>query len=181
MASTNKTTAKANLTISFATRCDVSDSINVELDADLNEDKSCFLYGDTAYFRVYTNPLDMEYDMYISDPSASLFVYWPPGHSLTVLPTEDKEETLEFVEEETASLEKPTEALDSTLWYGNNLGVLILSGNQEVRVSNKVNDMYFGTCKITYKAPYKVYGLILYTKAETEWPVIVYIKQKETT
>jgi hypothetical protein len=180
----NKTQVKANITITFAIACDDDKSISVELDADLNGDSSCFLYGLVpAYVRVYTNPIGLEYDYWTSYADASFWLHNASGVE------SNKEEILEFIEEATASLEKPTTALKTVVWFGNDLSPITLSGAQKVTVATKStgtppDDFFLGTCKVTYDAPYKVYGLTVpsndITRAQDEWPIIVFLKQKKT-
>jgi hypothetical protein len=60
--------AESSLTISFNTTTGSSDQfIDLELDDDLNDDKSSFLFGDTVYFKVFTNCSTV--DFYLSEGS----------------------------------------------------------------------------------------------------------------
>jgi hypothetical protein len=181
----NKTAAKANLSITFASDCEPGNEITIELDADLNDDKSCFLFGQTAYFRVYTKPLDLVFDIYCSDPLASIFY----KENVTESNDQTKQvQQIEFIEEQQGTLDKPASSLTSYKWFGNDLGTIELKSPKAILAQNKVNDMYFGVAELKYIAPYRVYGLIVYTKTSAQlsddknFPVIVYLKEKvETT
>jgi hypothetical protein len=180
----NKTAAKANLSITFASDCEPGNEIVIELDADLNDDKSCFLFGQTAYFRVYSKPLNLEFDTFCSDSTASIFF----KENVTAQNDETEQtQQIEFIEEQTGTLDKPASSLLSQKWFGNDLGTIALVSPKSILAPNKVSDMYFGVAELKYIAPYRVYGLIVYTKTELQlsedknFPVIVYLKEKTET
>ena len=62
--------ANSSLTINFTTTTgSVDQFIDIDLDDDLNNEKSTFLFGDTAYFRVFTNCSTLSF--YPSESSVS--------------------------------------------------------------------------------------------------------------
>jgi hypothetical protein len=180
----NKTAAKANLSITFASDCEPGNEITIELDGKLNDDKSCFLFGQTAYFRVYTKPLLLEYDTFCSDSTASIFY-----QSYETADNDQTRQTqqIEFLEEQTGTLDKPASSLVSQKWFGNDLGTITLVSPKSILAPTKVSGMYFGVAELKYIAPYRVYGLIVYAKTELQlseeknFPVIVYLKEKVVT
>jgi hypothetical protein len=170
MASVNKTVVKTNTTITFAISCNANDSIQVELDTDLNGDKSCFLYGDTAWFRIFTSPLDMQFTIDVT--AGSICEGSPELNTLT-----DQEETLEFVEEIEANTARPILNLLEARWLGNNLGTITKSGVSSLKAAVKG----LGVMKVKYESQYHLRGLTLQDQSpETEFPVIVLIKQVKT-
>ncbi|MEA3479749.1 MAG: hypothetical protein U9R60_16320, partial [Bacteroidota bacterium] len=58
----------ASVTIDFEAVCVGAENyLSAELDSDLNEGRSCFHYGEPAYFRVYRYPEDMVITLESSD------------------------------------------------------------------------------------------------------------------
>jgi len=50
----NKTYQSSSITINFST-ISADKYLSVELDSDLNNGKSTFVFGSSAYFKIYTN------------------------------------------------------------------------------------------------------------------------------
>lgn len=61
--------ADSSLTISFVATASGDQFIDLELDDDLNNEKTSFLFGETAFFRVFTNCSTV--DFYLSEGSIS--------------------------------------------------------------------------------------------------------------
>lgn len=175
MASTTKTLSKANLTITFAVSCSENNGITVELDDELNDGASCFLFGDKAYFRIYTIPLGLKYDIYITALSSQGAVH---KVNTAILQT-GLEQDIEFIEEVNATTEKPIKDLISCNWYGRNLGVMTKADDGGVKVAAIGSKPRIGIANVRYTSQYDSWYLTISNAPEDTFPVIVYIVERE--
>lgn len=159
----------AKVTVSFVTDDD-SGNIQVESDPERNIDytgrtKTKFRYGDTAYFRVYTN-----------EPSAVLVTASDGTLTDMGIYTADITETVTFITEQTADTEKHVKNLSSYVWLGSSLGTLSVSGVQSVKSAESPSAEKIASANITYRTAYRLFGLTLAKKNMDEYPVAVYVR-----
>ena len=133
----------------------------VELDAEKNEDKSQFLYGEKAYFRIYTYPGNMGITITESDGNVT-----SEGSGKS-----EEEEDIVFTDANEGSCSKPVSSIISSKWLGNSLGSVSAEGTK-ITVSSKG----VAVLKLKYKASFRRYALSLSAKSEDSYTVIVYVQ-----
>lgn len=184
--------AAANLTITFASVLldegeeGVARSIQIDLDEELNEGKTSFVFGDTAHFRVFTNPLNLNFICVCSDSSANLHKA-TPDITRECRITDDDNEQLTFINTDKSNLSFPcTGGLTATYWYGNDWGPLTLIGTSTVKakrpsVTTPLNAQNAAAvCKVNYDSVYHPGSISVVEKPGIlEWPVIVFIIEKK--
>lgn len=154
--------AEQSISISFVTsEVAAGEALVVELDAEKNEDKTQFLYGEKAYFRVYTYPGDMDLTITESDGTITLE---GSGES-------EEEEDIAFANVSEGSCSKPVKSITSSKWLGNSLGSVSAEGTKITTSKEGV-----AVLKLKYKADFRRYALSLSTKEEDSYTVIVYIQ-----
>lgn len=155
--------ASASTTITFAVTGTSDDSdISVELDDELNGDKTTFKSGDTVYFNVYTNPTDLSVTVDTTLGSTA------ENGSKSV----EQTETISFVKSKTASLSKLPAGAVSYSYIGRSGGTPTFSG-KDVTVPTEINALMKCTYSATAKA-YKLSGVTIPT-GETEIQVLVVV------
>jgi len=163
MANGNNNVAKASIVLTFAASCVVEDHfINVEMDDEKNQGKTCFLYGEKIYFRVFTNPKDMNIRLESSDGSISnegigYFEY---------------EEDVQFPNVNEANVQYPIDSVISQDWLGNSLGSISIS-NTTIRTE----ETGVAILKFRYYVSYRSYAITIGPKDYDEYPVLVYIEE----
>lgn len=180
--------ATANLTITFASELlddEAGRGIQIDLDEDLNNGKTSFLYGDTAHFRVFTNPLNLNFVCVCSDPTANL----SKATSSIKRNCNIEDEQLNFINTDECNLSFPCVGnLIATQWYGNDWGPLSLIGTSTAKANRPTvpeSGLLSGgnaaaICKVNYTSQYhpgsvsvtEKYGIL-------EWPVVVFIIEKK--
>ena len=158
--------AEQSINIKFVTEeVAAGEALVVELDAEMNEDKFEFLYGEKAYFRVYTFPEDMELTI---TPSDGTITEEGSGES-------EEEEDIAFINVSEASCPKPVSAITASKWLGTSLGAVSAAGTVINASSEGV-----AVLKLNYTAQFRRYALSLSEKTEDEYTVVVYIQGGET-
>jgi len=157
-------------TISFVTSSKGS-KILITADEDRNTDeygktKSTFAYGETAYFRVY------------SEHPEKAAVYASDG-VLTAMGifTEDvTDETSVFLDSASADTDKPVAAVNSFEWLGSSLGSITRKSTYSVQcaVEPKPSQGLFGTALVSYRTSYALFGITLPVRNKESYPVLVY-------
>jgi len=118
----DENTVNSSVTITFATStAGAGGSIYVELDEEKHievygSSKSSFLFGEVAYFSILTDPIDMGYEIIVSDG-----VLADQGNGLYSTPA-DEPLIATFADAKTASFPKPVDLVTSYSWLGNALG-----------------------------------------------------------
>jgi hypothetical protein len=172
--------AKKSVTITFISTEDDEESrkkIIAELDAEMNDDATQFVYNTKAYFRVYTFP-----DKFVLTLTPTDGVISQEGSEdaeeleaiVRFTTTEkDAEEAAEEDKEITneSSVSKPVKKITSFEWFGTNLGSISADG-----ITITASKFGIGVCKINYTSNFRRYGIIVGTKDEEEYPVIVWIE-----
>ena len=166
MANGNNTNniAKASIVLTFAISCAEEDHfINVEMDDEKNQGKTCFLYGEKIYFRVFTSPKDMKIRLESSDGSISnegtgYFEY---------------EEDIQFPNTNEANTQYPINSIISQDWLGNSLGSILVSGDTAIRTS----ETGVAILKLKYNVVYRSYAATVRTRNYDEYPILVYIEE----
>ena len=154
--------AEQSISIVFVTKeVAAGEALVVDLDKEKNEDKTQFVYGDRAYFRIYTYPEDMELIITESD-----------GHVSSQGSGESEEEAfIVFKDTSEGSCSKPVSTLISSKWLGNSLGSISIEGTKITASSKGV-----AVLKLKYKADFRRYALGLSSKGEDTYTVVVYIQ-----
>lgn len=157
--------AEQSISISFVTaEVAAGEALVVELDDDKNDDKTEFLYGETAHFRIYKYPSDMEVTITQSDGSIS-----SEGGG-----TSEEEEDIIFTDTDESSCTKPAKSIISSNWLGNSLGSVSAEGTK-ISVSSKG----VAVLRLKYKTEYTGRGLSLGGQGEDSYTVIVYVQGGE--
>ena len=158
--------AKQSINITFVTKeVAAGEALVVELDDEKNEDKTQFLYGEKAYFRIYTYPENMSITITESDGDITL-----EGSGIS-----EEEEQIMFPNTKEGSCSKPVKSLVSSEWLGNSLGSVSAEGTK-ISVSSEG----VAVLKLKYKANFRRYALSLSSKDEESYTVIVYVEGGET-
>lgn len=178
-----KTLVNSNITITFSTLTG-DGNIQIELDDELNNDKSSFGFGEVAHFKVYTSPLDMEFDCYCSDPAATLIAPTPTNIVQQSITDED-EVKLSFIDTDESSISYPCNGgLTATYWFGNDWGPLSLIGETTVKASRPnstplTQPSACAICRVNYNTEYHPGSVsVVETPGEPEWPVIIYVIER---
>jgi hypothetical protein len=179
-----KTLVNSNITITFSTLTG-DGNIQIELDDVLNNEKSQFGFGDVAHFKVYTSPLDMEFDCYCSDPAAT-FVPPTAGNVVQQAITDEDNVNLSFIDTDESNISYPCNGgLVATRWFGNNWGPLSLIGDTVVRANRPspalplTQSNACAICRVNYNTEYHPGSVsVVETPGEAEWPVIIYVIER---
>lgn len=155
-------TVESSVNVEFKTKCEVTGALlSVELDADLNDDKTCFLYGEKVYFRVYH---DATLVITVEASDGAVFL-----HSVGAIDSE--EENVSFVNTNEASTAKMVMTLNSYSWFGKSLGTLLHTGGASVRAGSSG----VAIAAVTYTTQYDVYSVTLSDKGVESYPVLVLV------
>ncbi len=155
--------AKASIVLTFAASCAAEDHfINVEMDDEKNQGKTCFLYGEKIYFRVFTSPKDMNIRLESSDGSifnegTDYFEY---------------EEDIQFPNTNEANTQYPVDSVIWDDWLGNSLGSISIS-NTTIRTSKTG----VAILKLRYRVSYRSYAITVGPRNYDEYPILVYIEE----
>lgn len=153
--------ADQSITITFCSEVTEEDqALVVELDDEMNNDKTQFLYGEKAYFKIYKYPSSLSLTITPSDGTIA-----SEGSG-----TDDEEENITFVNTDTASSSKPVKSISSYSWLGNSLGAVSGLGTT-VNASNEG----VGVLKLDYKSDFVRYSITIGTQSEEEYPIVVFI------
>lgn len=150
--------ADQSITVTFVTEADPA--LVVELDDEMNNDKTQFCYGEKAYFRIYKYPSTLELTITQSDGTIA-----SEGSG-----TSDEEETITFVDTDSSSASKPIESISSYSWLGNSLGAVSGIGTT-VKSSNEG----VGVLKLEYTSDFVRYSITIGLQEEEEYPIVVFI------
>lgn len=153
----------SSITVEFKTQCDAAgEPLSVELDAELNMDRTCFLYGEKVYFRVYHSPA-LTITIISSDGSVFL-------ESLGSSSSE--EENISFADTNEASVSKAINVLSSYSWIGRSLGTIVKTGWTSIRSALSG----VAIAAVAYTTSYDVYSIILADKGVESYPVLVLVR-----
>jgi hypothetical protein len=162
----------AKVTVSFVTEDD-SSRLSIESDPDRNTDytgrlKSKFRYGDTAYFRIYSQEPE-KLEVYASDGTLS---------DLGIFAGEVTGETLQFTSGQTVNTDKPVKGINTFKWLGKSLGEVVIQDPYTLRsvLPPSPADGLIALANVSYKTAYRLYGLTLGKQTEEEYPVLVYVR-----
>jgi len=153
----------SSVTVEFKIQCDaVGEALSVELDAALNMDRTCFLYGEKVYFRVYHSPA-LTITVISSDGSVFL-------ESLGS--SSDEEENVSFADTNEGSVSKAIAVLYSHSWFGRSLGTIVKTGWTSIRSALSG----VAIAKVLYSTSYDVYSIMLPDKGVESYPVLVLVR-----
>jgi hypothetical protein len=153
---------ESSIIIEFKISCEAEAGLlSVELDDELNGGRTCFLYGEKVYFRVYHSP-----NLTITVESSDGTVFLESVGS-----TDNEEENLSFANEDEASTARTILTLDSYSWFGRSLGTLLHVGGAAVRAGRSG----VAIAAVEYTTQYDVYSLTLTDKGVESYPVLVLV------
>lgn len=189
--------SSSSITINFKTSCQNSgDILVVESDAQMNNNKTCFLYGDKYYFKVYPFPIDSVIEVVPSDGIVS-----PEGTGVDTIPItgvpgidDQSPEYISFANENTTETSKPiTDASGQSdlfrsncYWLSqggsvaalkNGVGVRIPQPTPVVSAGNVITvpDPIIASYRAQYPSYFKRFSLTLPNRPYTEYPVVIFI------
>ena len=155
--------------ISFVTQEEAA-NIRIISDDERNLDslgsvKTSFIFGDTAYFRVYSDDPDRVFAVTTDGTLTSLGTF-----------SEDvSDEIISFVTDTSATPDKPVTSISSYEWLGTSLGGIQKDGLFSLSVSSvSPADGLIGTAAVSYRTVYRLFGLKLAKKTRSTYPVTVY-------
>ena len=135
-------------------------ALAVELDDEMNDNKTQFRYGEKAYFRIFKYPSSLSITISKSDGT------------ITSEGSGDSEEeaTITFVNTDEGSVSKPVKSITSYEWLGNSLGSVSAVGTKI-----KASKSGIGVLKLTYRSDFIRHAISVSTKVEDTYPVVVFI------
>ncbi|RPI56434.1 MAG: hypothetical protein EHM49_00130 [Deltaproteobacteria bacterium] len=155
-------TIESSILVEFKTSCESADGyLSVELDDELNGDRSCFLYGEKVYFRIYHSP-----NLTITVGSSDGTIFLESVNSI-----ESLTENVSFANENIGSLSKFIKSITSYSWFGRSLGTILKTGDTSIRAAKTG----VAVAAVSYTTQYDVYSLILSDKGVEEYPVLVLV------
>ena len=152
-----------SVSVEFKTSCVGVDGVylSVELDDFLN-DKSCFVYGDRIFFRVYHS----EESIVTITPSAGSISLVGKNYNRLL------SETISFANTNEASLSKLIDSIQSRTWYGKDLGSILKTGDTSIKSTNSGVAISY----VSYMTKYDVYSITLSTQPYDSYPVLIYVE-----
>lgn len=139
----------------------VAAELILQLDSVKNDEKTSFNYGEKAYFQAFSHPTTMGLSL---TPTDGVISNEGSGSS-------DEEETITFVDSDEGSVSKPVQSITSYSWLGTSLGSVSSDGTTKIKTSRKGT----GVLKIVYKSDFRRYGLMLGTRDEESYQVVVVV------
>ncbi len=179
-------TVNANITISFQSAVSGGDGdgdgdgasavLKLEVNAEDNNDKTSFKFGDTPIYRQYKSSNVTVDERVVSDDTAIITADGTGTENIT-------DEVVTFSNSLTASTAYPikTGTLAVTLKGGNIDGTFTKTGAQEITAAPSVaTDYPVGVCLVSYKTDYTKWKLSGVTEPlswpdDTAYPVIVFV------
>jgi hypothetical protein len=153
----------SSVTVEFKIQCDVAgEPLSVELDTELNMNRTCFLYGEKVYFRVYHSPALI---ITVIPSDGSVFLE-------SVGSSSSEKENISFADTNEASVGKALDVLSSYSWFGRSLGSIVKTGWTSIRSALSG----VAVAAIAYTTSYDVYSLVLSDKGIESYPVLVLVK-----
>lgn len=138
--------------------------LQVALDEIKNSGKTTFAKGDSVHFKVFT---DVAYTIEVTAGTIS--------DGITNVPILVGSEILSFIKGEPASVSNKLVSIDSTYWYGNNLGAITAVSVSSVQAANATEDT-LGIASINYYTEYNEHTLVPPVGMTDVYHIIVYLK-----
>lgn len=157
---------ESSVSVEFRTSCADADGLflTAELDAFLNN-KSCFVYGDRIFFRVYHS----EGAVISIESSAGTISLLGKNYNRLLA------ETISFAKTNEASLSKFIDSIQSHIWYGRDLGSILKTGDTSIK--STISGV--GICYVSYMTKYDIYSITLQTQPYDSYPILVYIEASQ--
>lgn len=156
-------TIQSSVVVEFKTQCDVTgEFLTVALDAELNEGRYCFLYGEKVYFRVCHSPA---LTITINTSDGSVFLESRNSNG-------EESENISFADTNEAHVSKLIKTIISYSWFGRSLGSILKTGTTSIRTSNKG----VAVAAVEYTTQYDVYSITLSDQGVESYPVLVLVK-----
>lgn len=172
--------AKQSIVVTFGTEvAEEGQTLVVELDAEKHveiygEEKSSFLYGEKAYFRVYKYPDDMPTTIKTSVSQSDPGAIRAEGSGITgENGLEASNDTMQFTSTSgvnSSTTTKPIQAVVDSEWIGDSLGAISFEG-----VTVMASQAGLGVLDLNYKAAFTRYSLSISAKPHDEFTVIVMV------
>ncbi|WP_022852023.1 hypothetical protein [Limisalsivibrio acetivorans] len=155
----------SDVKISFVTPESMESGVVIMLDDAANKGRKRFIYGETAWFRVYAQRPDA---VLYSSSAGSII---DAGTASGVL----DDEVYTFVESRELKTNVPFRSVSSWKWYGNSLGNI--SKTDVNRISSDVDpkDGGIAVAKVSLLADYRRFGITVPASNEPEFPVVIYV------
>lgn len=156
-------TVKSSVVVEFKIQCGVEgEFLTVALDTELNKDRTCFLYGEKVYFRVYHSPV-----LIITVESSNGLVFLESQGSIS-----EESENISFADTNEANVSKLIKEIISYSWFGRSLGSILKTGNTSIRAGSTG----VAVAAIEYTTQYDVYSITLSDQGVETYPVLVLVK-----
>ena len=157
--------ATGSVNVEFRTSCVDADGIylSVELDDFLNN-KDCFTYGERCFFRVYHSE-----GAIISITSSAGSVSLIGKNFNRVLA-----ETVNFANTNEASLSKFIDSIQSSTWYGRDLGFILKTGDTSIKSTTSG----VGVLYVSYMTKYDIYSITLSTQPYDSYPILINVEAR---
>lgn len=153
---------ESSIVVEFKISCEAEVGVlSVELDAELNGGRTCFLYGEKVYFRVYYSS-----NLTIKIETSDGVVFLESVDATSV-----EEENISFANTNEASTAKSISTLDSYSWFGRSLGTLLHVGESAIRAGTSG----VAIAAVKYTTQYDVYSLTLSDRGIESYPVLVLV------
>lgn len=151
--------AEQSITINFYSEVAEEDQrLVLDLDSDVNEEKTQFLYGEKCHFRVFKYPTDLVVTLHKSDGSIS-----EEGSGVS-----EEEENITFVNTDSGSVSKPVRSVTSYEWLGASLGSVSAIGT-----AIKASQSGIAVLKLKYKSEFTRHAVSVSTKETETYPVVI--------
>lgn len=153
--------AEQSITINFQSEVTEEDqALVIELDSEMNDEKTSFVYGEKAYFKIYKYPSDLVVTIEQSDGTIT-----EEGSG-----TVDEEEFVSFVDTESSSVSKPVKEIADSEWFGNDLGAVSATG-----LTVEASQSGVGVLQLNYTSDFTRHAITIGEKSEELYPIIVFI------
>jgi len=155
--------AERALSISFATMAQQEEqnaSIDAELDAAYNNNRTSFSYGEKVYYRIYTYPI---LATITQTPSDGIITVEGSGYRTI-------EDIITFPNTNESNVSYPVNNIISSTWWGNDLGAISADGKTITASQSGV-----GVLKLSYRTYFRRYGVSVPTRSEAVYGILIYI------
>lgn len=163
---------KSQIALSFKLSCQSSQEgtghkISVSLDEERNTNKTCFLYGDLVYFRIYTTPAIMKVRVSpsFSPSSGSIFSY---GEQV-----EEVKQRVTLAQEQEVNLDKAIGEVKRITSYGNLFPDYVKTGESQLHCHRPA----IVVADIIYTTQYRLYAVTIVPQPTEEFPVLILIEE----
>ncbi len=189
--------SSSSITINFQTSCqNAGDILVIESDEEMNQGKTCFLYGEKYYFKIYPFPVNMVLDIIPSDG-----IIAPEGSGVDTIPItgisgiqDQSPEYVNFTNSDNGKTSKPVTDTDGQSdLFRSNCYWLTQSGNVAAMVNGSethivapepvisagdtltVPQPIIAVYRVQYPSYFKRFSLTLSNRPYNEYPIVIYV------